>query len=499
MSVPRSLILVTVDCLRADHVGFMGYTNPTTPFLDSLAPNSIVFDHAIAAGAPTYYSFPAIMASRHPLDMGRDVIGLAPSDEPTIATTLNQIGYATAAFVAGNPYITKSHGYAEGFDVFQDYLDGISDNNASGNGNLRDAQEKDNGWTRSRINRLLRRASGKLGLSSVYDELHFRYSLKLAEHTPQSFDQLRRFPSSDVIVSHAAEWLQQREDNPFFLWLHLMDPHGPYYPPQAALDLMGQREMSPTRARYLNSYWNRAGMTVQRYASFREEILSLYDSGIRWADQQLANLAKILQSLGLWDECVFALTADHGEEFLEHGGRLHAPKVNEELVHVPLLLHVPAITARRIRTPFSLLNLAPTLLDCLQAPLPAEFNGHSYWQKLRSGQDWDDGAIVECIAGCSNPSRKKDRQGARLLAVREGHYKLILNFTDGSDQLFDLQADPAELNPLPRDVEKPVRRRLLERACKHIGRPSDSRAIKPQLILSLRNLMLESGERARRH
>ena len=82
-----------------------------------------------------------------------------------------------------------------------------------------------------------------------------------------------------------------------------------------------------------------------------------------------------------------------------------------------------------------------------------------------------------------------------MLAVREGHYKLILNFTDGSDQLFDLQADPAELNPLPRNVEKPVRRRLLERACQHICRPSDSRAIKPQLILSLRNLMLEPANK----
>ena len=349
MSVPRSLILVTVDCLRADHVGFMGYTNPTTPFLDSLAANSIVFDHAIAAGVPTYYSFPAIMASRHPLDMGRDVIGLAPSDEPTIATTLNQIGYATAAFVAGNPYLTKSHGYAEGFDVFQDYLLGISDNNASGNGNLRDGQEKDNGWTRSRINRMLRRASGKLGFSSVYDELHFRYSLKLGgtcssvvrPAAPFPIIRCNRFPCGRVAPATRRQSI-----------FSLAAPHGPsrsILPTTGRWGFDGAERNEPYSRALPEFFWNRAGMTVQRYASIREEILSLYDGGIRWADQQLANLAKILQSLGLWDQCVFALTADHGEEFLEHGGRLHAPKVNEELVHVPLLLHVPAITARRIR------------------------------------------------------------------------------------------------------------------------------------------------------
>src|SRR5882724_4322165 len=127
MSQPRSLVLITVDCLRADHVGFMGYGRPTTPFLDSLASKSIVLCNAMVAGAPTYYSFPAIMASRYPLALGRDAIGLAPG-EPTIVSALNQIGYETAAFVAGNPYLAKQFGYAEGFNVFRDFLDaGVED------------------------------------------------------------------------------------------------------------------------------------------------------------------------------------------------------------------------------------------------------------------------------------------------------------------------------------------------------------------------------------
>src|SRR5690242_15885892 len=121
MQEQKSILLVTVDCLRADHVGFMGYERPTTPFLDSLANESFVFPAAIVAGAPTYYSFPSILASRYPLALGRDVLGLAP-DEPTLASVLKLAGYATASFDAANPYITSRFGYQRGFDTFRDFL-----------------------------------------------------------------------------------------------------------------------------------------------------------------------------------------------------------------------------------------------------------------------------------------------------------------------------------------------------------------------------------------
>ena len=118
----RSLVLVTVDCLRADHVGFLGYSRPVTPNLDALAKDSVVVSNAIVAGAPTYFSFPAILASRYPLALGRDVLGLAPG-EPTLPTALRGEGYATAAFLAGNPYLSRRFGYDQGFDTFHDFLD----------------------------------------------------------------------------------------------------------------------------------------------------------------------------------------------------------------------------------------------------------------------------------------------------------------------------------------------------------------------------------------
>jgi arylsulfatase A-like enzyme len=105
-----------------------------------------------------------------------------------------------------------------------------------------------------------------------------------------------------------------------------MDPHHPYYPPQDALSSLGVSYISPQRALHLNSSWNRFDIDARRLDRHREEIVTLYDAGVRWVDQQLSHLVDTLQKRQRWSETVFAVTADHGEEFLEHGrgGRTHS-------------------------------------------------------------------------------------------------------------------------------------------------------------------------------
>ncbi len=158
----------------------------------------------------------------------------------------------------------------------------------------------------------------------IYDELYFEYCQRVTP-VADSLDALRRFPAADVIVDHACNWLSSVGDAPFFLWLHLMDPHSPYYPKETALGLMGHGPVPPYRARYLNSYWNRSDLGPSRLARHRDEVVALYDAGIRWVDAQMARLIETLRGANRWDDCIFALTADHGEEFLEHGGRYHPP------------------------------------------------------------------------------------------------------------------------------------------------------------------------------
>ena len=277
----RSLILVTVDCLRADHVGFLGYSRAVSPFLDSLSKTAIVFSNAIVAGTPTYFSFPGMMASRYPLGLGRDVLGIAPG-ESTIATKLREAGYITAAFIAGNPYLTPRFGYDQGFTKFQDFMHDTPKPPALSQGGS---------GSGSKLNRQIERFSGKTKITAaVYNELYFRYCQWCSRQGILSMDQLRRYPSADVVVDQAISWVHSLQDQPFFLWIHLMDPHHPYYPPQEALSSLGVSSSSAQRALFLNSFWNRGDIGPNRLKRYRDDIVDLYDAGVRWVDEQLRRL-----------------------------------------------------------------------------------------------------------------------------------------------------------------------------------------------------------------
>jgi arylsulfatase A-like enzyme len=495
MGTQKSIVLVTVDCLRADHVGFMGYESPTTPFLDSLARESFVIPAAIVAGAPTYYSFPAILASRYPLALGRDVLGLGP-DEETLASVLRRARYATASFGAANPYISPRFGYEHGFDTFRDFLE---DEPAPLTGEKANAVTG-SGWA-SRFKRKLQKVRFALGpLGLVYDELYFEYCQRVTP-AAESLDALRRFPAADVIVDHACTWLSSIGDAPFFLWLHLMDSHSPYYPKETARSLMGNRPITPYRARYLNSSWNRCDLGERRLARFRDEVIGLYDAGIRWVDVQLARLIETLRGSNRWDDCIFALTADHGEEFLDHGGRYHPPlRLREELIHVPLLLRVPGCEKKEVgKSPFSLMHLAPTLLDAAELPASAAFQGHSRWEQLRQGVSLDEVAISECVAGCTNPFRVENRMGPRVLSVRESRFKLALDFDPPAEYFYDLEADPVEEAPLAPTAHKPVRRRLLEIAREHLKGSIEQRDQRRRVGARLRDVQLEWARSLSQH
>src|ERR1044071_3278850 len=148
----------------------MGYGRPTTPFLDCLAQESIVFLNATASGIPTYYSLPAILSSRYPLAFGRELLGLGP-EETTLASVLQESGFATAAFSAANPYISPRFGYHRGFELFADFLQ--ESDRPSENVQLQAS-------FRTRANRFLSGACRSIGLGAAYDELYFQYCQKLA-------------------------------------------------------------------------------------------------------------------------------------------------------------------------------------------------------------------------------------------------------------------------------------------------------------------------------
>ena len=498
----KSIILVTVDCLRADHCGFMGYQRPTTPFLDNLADESFVFPSAIVAGVPTYYSLPAVLASRYPLAVGREVLGLEV-EEANLASACKENGYVTAFFGASNPYLSARFGYNFGFDTFRDFLDDdiapLSDpGNHPANGK----------WT-ARINGSLKRVSHKIPwIGAAYDELYFQYCLRVVSSKVESVDTLRRFPAADAMVDRALAWLTLQRQ-PFFLWLHLMDPHSPYYPSAPPYRDLTGREISATEARYLNEFWNRSDLKPARLKRKRNSVVELYDAGVRAVDTQMARLVSHLKQSGLWDECAFVLTADHGEEFLDHGRRYHAPiSLHEEITRVPLMIRAPDSSKKEVsKAPFSHLHLAPTLLEILDVPAPESFQGTSLWRRLQQGDlprgdlqlddlqldvPWEDPAITECVYGCTNPLRSQDRLGARLLSARTARHKLVMRIEPGAvEELYDLEGDPHEERPLAPGVQMEVRRRLLYTIRSHMQKISDQRNATMRLKARLRDLRIE--------
>ena len=484
----RSLVLVTVDCLRADHVGFLGYDRPVTPNLDALAKESVVVPNAIVAGAPTYFSLPAIMASRYPLALGRDVLGLAPG-ESTLPTVLRGEGYATAAFLAGNPYLSRRFGYDQGFDTFHDFL--ASEIVAESPVAAPAAKNK-----LSQFNRWLQDGFHRNGLAgSAYDEVYFWYCQWVSAREGLSMDTLRRYPAANVIVDESTSWLTDVREQPFFLWLHLMDPHHPYYPPEESLAALGSSEITARRARLLNSFWNRWDIGAGRFEKYRAEILSLYDAGVHWVDRQLSRLVDALKVSERWDETVFVVTADHGESFLEHGERYHSPtSLPEQLIHVPLLMRAPGLSGRRLSDqPFSLLHLAPTLLDAVGVASPNSFQGRSGWNEISAGTLPDRPAITECVDGCNNPMRREDRVRSRLLTVRDETLKLIVDFKEKKDYLYDLKNDPGENSLLPPEVRGQERARLLRVAQEHLRKAGNTQSSD----LRLRALLREVQQSAR--
>lgn len=465
MSARASVILITVDCLRADHVGFMGYRRPTTPFLDSIAGDSFVFPRAIVAGAPTYYSFPGIMASRFPLALGRDVVGLAPG-EPTLASVLRNHGFRTCAFVAANPYLSRRFGYHHGFEVFEDFL--------SVDAAQQSHIENSTSGMRTRINEAIAKLTRGVGpLKRLYDDLYFEYCQRVASTRQTSWDELRRYPSADILVSRACAWIESLRDERFFLWLHFMDPHGPYCPPAEALHNMGT-EISAVQGRYLNAAWNRSDLDPARLQKYREQIVQLHDGGVRWVDEQVERLVEFLRRSLRWDSSTFVLTADHGEEFLDHRSRFHSPaRLYQALLHVPLLMRVPGAKPVRLSSaPFSHIHLSPTILNAIGIDPPAEFHGSSYWAEMRKGGGWDL-AIAESVGACTNPMDTAKRVGHRVMAVQDEKYKLMIDFESGDELFFDLETDPAELRPVGLEAEKQPCGRLLRAAQKYLhGQPT---------------------------
>lgn len=324
------VMLVTIDALRADHLGLYGYeTRPVSPSLDRFAEEeAIIFEAAYAVAPHSSYSICSLMTSDYLYQ--RIHLGL-PVPSETLASVLRTVGYHTTA------------SYIEG--IF--HTDGES---------------------------MEQYRASKFGFAETSHS-----NLDAERRTDEAIDRIQR--------------IVEAGEPPTFFWTHYFDVHEPY-----------------------------------RDTTFGTTDIERYDGEIRKVDRAFERLIREVRAR-VTRPLIIVVTADHGEEFRDHGGVYHGSTVYQEQIRVPLLIHVPGVAPRRVQTPVELVDVAPTLLNLLEVPVAPSMQGDD----LRSFFTSDEADFGPVFASA----------GTKHMAV-DWPYKLIADLRFGTRELYDLVADPRE-------------------------------------------------------
>jgi arylsulfatase A-like enzyme len=394
----ESVVLVTVDSLRPDHLGYHGHERETTPYLDSLAERGSAFENAYAHAGLTRYSFPSVLASVTPLMHGGP--GRVTESQTLVSEAFAAADYRTGGFHS-NLYLSADYGYDRGFDAFFD------------------SAEDPSLVTRARTF-----ARKRLAGSAVYPLLERAYDL--AESAGGVNVGSFHVPA-DELTDTALEWVESAaETGPVFLWVHYMDVHHPYLPPaeyqrRFREDVVDAREAVRLRRKLLD---DPGAVTDAELATVRD----LYDAEIRFTDDQVRRLVETVR--GLTDDLTVVVTADHGEHFLERGFFDGASPYDVKL-HVPLLVEGWGDDGTYDEL-VGLCDVPPTLLDAADLEVPSTYHGESL-RRVVDGEDWPRTAVRGGF-GDDEPT----------YLYRERDWKLIERPGDRPDELYDLASDPPE-------------------------------------------------------
>jgi arylsulfatase A-like enzyme len=261
----------------------------------------------------------------------------------------------------------------------------------------------------------------------------------------QGFDEgaMRRNLEGDAswALEHVSRWLEEgAAEGPFFLYLHLLDPHGPYEPdPELRRQFIGDLETDDEMVRL-----GRVGRLV-KHGRLRREIgrddvdylRALYDAELRATDRTVSRLFDDLDRRGLLENSIVVVTSDHGEEFMEHGSLEHGHQLYEETLRVPLILSVPGVAPARIDdVVVQHIDLAPTLLELVDLAVPSQFQGRSFVGAFSGGETPAPRPVVT----------ETTWRNVDLLSVRQGDWKLIVDQRAAKTELFHLRSDPGERN-----------------------------------------------------
>ena len=247
--------------------------------------------------------------------------------------------------------------------------------------------------------------------------------------------------SSPGVTQVGIEYLEQHKDEPFFLWLHYFDPHFAYNEHSEYAFGDGGAYDGPVEPGMLFSKLNKLRRSLDD--ADVAQLIGFYDSEVRYTDDHLGRVLAKLDELGLTEDTLVVFTADHGEEFMDHGRLGHAKTLYSEVVHVPLIVRYPGGAPGVVTGPVGLVDVFPTVLEVLGITTELALAGSS----LQPGAD---GSIT------SRPVFTENARGNPQRATIVGTYKLVEHIREGRFELYDIVADPAESNDLYGELEHPT-------------------------------------------
>ena len=420
---PRVVLLVSIDTLRPDHLGLYGYSRFTSPVLDDVARQGIVFEDASSTSPWTLPAHASMLTGLHPV--GHGVVSMKTKlgeEVPTLARTLGDAGFRSAAVVNSTWLKRESYGLTRDFERY-------------------------------------------LFVADVPD---------------------RRSPNTWV-TDQALEWLDEAEASPeerHFIFVHYYDVHSDYAsepayeelftrPYDGAVDGTGWQltranlddaylalchdDFDPRKCTFgsADSPWvvDESVSRLELGERDVQHLIDLYDAGIRQLDTELGRLFRGLRALGLEDETLLVITSDHGEEFMEHGRVDHFLPTWQEVLRVPLLLRGPGLpVGLRVESPVSLVDLAPTILGQVGVPAPAPLDGLDLAPLWEAEEDtaravqsvFEERFLYGEAAGGLTYDLVVRGYFPVYRSVRRGRHKLVYESGGGTWKLYDLTVDPGE-------------------------------------------------------
>ncbi len=398
--VGKNVILLTIDCLRASNLNCYGYARETSKNIDLLAGRGRVFKNAYANGPFTCASFPSILASVYPLDAQR-MLPLSP-DVRILPQFLD--GIKTAG-ITSNPYLSSYYGFNRGWDFFEDFIK-----------------------TKKTPKR---QGKDVLGLLKKAIPPTLRAAVRTFTSTSNFYED------AGTITGLGIDWLAKNSESDFFMWLHYMDLHEPY-------KLLGTNIPQKYSAN-ISINDQRKVLELKKEHKTLKNIVDIYDDKLLYVDQKIGELNEFLMESGLSERTTIILTADHGQEFYEHGRFGHSARFYNEILHIPLIICGPGVTPGIDNGLVMQIDIAPTILGLYNKQIPREFKGLNLF-----GEDRHQYVLSETRHDKDGVYIKNNtfyEPNFETYAIQNLKWKFIYSLTNGalfSKEAYDLTSDPEE-------------------------------------------------------